>query len=66
MDTGLTTLAEKDIEKHLSTAQSLVDRATVIVKSGSTKSNTELAGTRRRFVSTVSMGVLVLEKSKRA
>ncbi len=56
MDTGLTTLSEKDILKHLTTAQSLIDRATVIVKSDTSRSKTELAGTRRRFVSTVSTG----------
>ncbi len=53
MDTGLTTLAEKDILKHLTTAQSLVERATVVIKSDSSKSKTELAGTHRRFVSTI-------------
>ncbi len=56
MDTGLTTLPEKDILKHLTTAQSLVERATVIVKTDSSKSKTEIAGTRRRFVSTISTG----------
>jgi len=56
MDTGLTTIDEKDILKHLTTAQSLVERATVIVKSDRSKSKTEIAGTRRRFVSTVSTG----------
>ncbi len=56
MDTGLTTLSEKDILKHLTTAQSLIERATVIVKSDNSRSKTELAGTRRRFVSTVSTG----------
>ena len=56
MDTGLTTLSEKDILKHLTTAQSLVERATVVVKNDNSRSKTELAGTRRRFVSTVSTG----------
>ncbi|HFC05022.1 MAG TPA: AAA family ATPase, partial [Rhizobiales bacterium] len=57
MDTGLTTLSEKDILKHLTTAQSLVERATVIIRGdGSHKARTELAGTHRRFVSTVSTG----------
>ncbi len=56
MDTGLTTLSEKDILKHLTTAQSLVERATVVVKSDTSRSKTELAGTRRRFVSTISTG----------
>ena len=53
MDTGLTTLDEKDIAKHLSTAQSLVTRF-VLMETAGNKSKTELAGTRRRFVSTVS------------
>jgi energy-coupling factor transporter ATP-binding protein EcfA2 len=56
MDTGLTTLSEKDILKHLTTAQSLVERATVVVKTDRSPSKTELAGTRRRFVSTISTG----------
>ncbi len=53
MDTGLTTLRESDIEKHLGVAQSLVTQF-VVVTTGTSKSNTEIAGTRRRFVSTVS------------
>ena len=53
MDTGLTTLSEKDIAKHLTTAQSLVTRL-VLLEASTGKSKTELAGTKRRFVSTVS------------
>ena len=53
MDTGLTTIDEKDIAKHLATAQSLVTRL-VLLEASDNKSKTELAGTRRRFVSTVS------------
>ena len=53
MDAGLTTLEEKDIAKHLSTAQSLVTKF-IFAEASDGKSNTELAGTRRRFVSTVS------------
>ena len=53
MDTGLTTLKESDIQKHLPVAQSLVTRF-VQVQTGRAESQTELAGTRRRFVSTVS------------
>jgi len=53
MDVGLTTLREDEIEKHLPVAQSLITRF-VQVTTGSNKSKTELAGTRRRFVSTVS------------
>ncbi len=53
MDTGLTTIDEKDIEKHLTTAQSLITRL-VLLEAKDNKSNVELAGTRRRFVSTIS------------
>ncbi len=53
MDIGLTTLPEGDIAKHLATAQSLVTRL-VVLEASKGKSQTELAGTRRRFVSTVS------------
>ena len=53
MDIGLTTLDESDIAKHLSSAQSLVTQCSVMEPSKG-KSNTALAGTRRRFVSTVS------------
>lgn len=55
MDTGLTTIAEKDIEKHRATAQSMVTRI-VVMEDGSRASRTEIAGTGRRFVSTVSTG----------
>ncbi|MEM1317810.1 MAG: AAA family ATPase, partial [Pseudomonadota bacterium] len=50
---SLTTLREDDIAKHLSTAQTLVTRFTHVTL-GEGRSNTEIAGTRRRFVSTVS------------
>ncbi|MFK7902293.1 MAG: AAA family ATPase, partial [Nitratireductor sp.] len=52
MDIGLTTLREEDIQKHISTAQSLVTKTSVI-EAAKSKSKTELAGTRRRFVQTV-------------
>ncbi|MEZ5812690.1 MAG: ATP-binding protein [Rhizobiaceae bacterium] len=55
MDTGLTTINEKDIEKHRATAQSMITR-TIVMEDGSRTSRTELAGTGRRFVSTVSTG----------
>lgn len=55
MDTGLTLIDEKDIEKHRATAQSLVTRF-VVMERGDSRSRTELAGTGRRFVSTVSTG----------
>jgi hypothetical protein len=53
MDIGLTTLKESDIDKHRAIAQSLVT-SFVQIKTGQTRSQTEIAGTRRRFVSTVS------------
>ena len=55
MDVGLTTLREEDITKHYSMALSLLTRTTVLVADEG-KSKTPLAGTRRRFVSTVSTG----------
>ncbi|WP_295811177.1 AAA family ATPase [uncultured Nitratireductor sp.] len=57
MDTGLTTIDEKDIEKYRATAQSLVTRF-VVLQSDNGRSGTEIAGTGRRFVSTVSTGAL--------
>jgi hypothetical protein len=57
MDAGLTTLNEKDIAKHVPTAQSFVTRM-VVMESSDGKSGTEIAGTGRRFVSTVSSGNL--------
>lgn len=54
MDIGLTTLSEKDIAKHVATMQALLERTSVLVLEDRSRSNTEIAGTRRRFVSTVS------------
>ena len=55
MDTGLTTIPEADIEKHRPTAQSMITRV-VVLEDSSGQSGTALAGTGRRFVSTVSTG----------
>lgn len=55
MDTGLTLIDEKDVEKHRATAQSLVTRVVVTEDEGG-RSKTALGGTGRRFVSTVSTG----------
>ncbi|MDQ2633495.1 MAG: AAA family ATPase, partial [Pseudomonadota bacterium] len=55
MDTGLTAIPEADIEKHRATAQSMITRV-VVLEDSSGKSSTALAGTGRRFVSTVSAG----------
>lgn len=57
MDTGLTTIPEADIEKHRATAQSFISRI-VVLEDSSGESGTALAGTGRRFVSTVSTGSL--------
>lgn len=51
--TGLTTISEDDIAKHRPLAQSMVTRVIVMEKQDGT-SSTPLAGTNRRFVSTVS------------
>ena len=53
LNAGLTTIHEDDIAKHQATAQSLVSKL-VILESEDGKSGTALAGTGRRFVSTVS------------
>jgi hypothetical protein len=50
---GLTTIHEDDIEKHRSMAQSMVVR-TIVLQRDDGKSGTSLAGSGRRFVSTVS------------
>ena len=55
MDTGLTTIDEADIEKHRATAQIMITRI-VVLEDSSGQSGTALAGTGRRFVSTVSTG----------
>ncbi|MDD9910264.1 MAG: ATP-binding protein [Ahrensia sp.] len=55
MDAAFSTIAEADIDKHIPVAQGLITRFSQIV-TGRAQSNTELAGTRRRFVSTVSTG----------
>ncbi|GMB80354.1 AAA family ATPase [Shinella zoogloeoides] len=53
LNAGLTTIHEDDIAKHQATAQSLVSKL-VILESDDGRSGTALAGTGRRFVSTVS------------
>lgn len=53
LNAGLTTIHEDDIAKHQAAAQSLVTKL-VILESEDSKSGTALAGTNRRFVSTVS------------
>jgi hypothetical protein len=53
LNAGLTTIHEDDIAKHQATAQSLVTKL-VILESDDGKGGTALAGTGRRFVSTVS------------
>lgn len=53
LNAGLTTIHEDDIAKHQAAAQNLVTKL-VILESDDGKSGTALAGTGRRFVSTVS------------
>jgi hypothetical protein len=55
MDVGLTRIDDADIDKHRDTAQMLVTRFVTLEDTGG-KSGTALAGTGRRFVSTVSVG----------
>ncbi len=55
MDTGLTTIGEADIEKHRAVAQGMITRI-IVMEDGGGRSSTALAGTGRRFVSTVSTG----------
>ena len=57
MDVGLTTIEEKDIDKHLPVANAMVTRF-VSLETSEGQSGTEIAGTGRRFVSTVSTGGL--------
>ncbi|ASY63881.1 hypothetical protein SJ05684_c24410 [Sinorhizobium sojae CCBAU 05684] len=55
LNAGLTTLHEDDIAKHLAVAQSLVTKL-IILERGESSTGAPLAGTGRRFVSTVSAG----------
>jgi hypothetical protein len=58
MDVGLTTLREEDIAAYLATAQSLTQRTNVTVADEAARNRPEIAGTGRRFVSTVSTGAV--------
>jgi energy-coupling factor transporter ATP-binding protein EcfA2 len=53
LNTGLTAIPEEDIAKHQSIAQSFVSKIVMLENDGGT-AGTALAGTGRRFVSTVS------------
>ncbi len=53
LNAGLSTIHEDDIAKHLATAQSMVTRL-VIIETDNTSKGAAIAGTGRRFVSTVS------------
>jgi len=57
MDIGLTTLRDEDIDKHLAGAYQMLQRVAVTVDDRA-EGQTPLAGTRRRFVSTVATGGL--------
>ncbi len=50
---GLTTIHEDDIVKHVTIAQNLITKS-VVVSADEGRSSAPIAGTRRRFVSTVS------------
>ena len=55
MDTGLTTIAEADIEKHRATAQSMITRL-VVLEDASRDSATPLAGTLVLGLFAIAMG----------
>ncbi|MGV8938957.1 MAG: AAA family ATPase [Allorhizobium sp.] len=55
LNAGLTTLHEDEIAKHMAVAQGLVTRL-IVLDAGDGASGTPIAGTGRRFVSTVSTG----------
>ncbi|MDX3926933.1 MAG: AAA family ATPase [Shinella sp.] len=55
LNAGLTTIHEDDIAKHQAVAQSMVTRL-VTLEDGDGAGGTALAGTNRRFVSTVATG----------
>jgi hypothetical protein len=56
LNAGLTTIHEDDIAKHLAVAQSLVTKIIVLDHGDGQAGGSALAGTGRRFVSTVSTG----------
>lgn len=55
LNAGLTTIHEDEIARHMAIAQGLVTRA-IVLDSDDGQGGTSLAGTGRRFVSTVSTG----------
>ncbi|NKN39715.1 AAA family ATPase [Agrobacterium sp. a22-2] len=57
LNAGLTTIHEDEIAKHLSVAQGLVTRL-IVLDHGDAAGGTTIAGTGRRFVSTVSTGTV--------
>jgi len=57
LNAGLTTIHEDEIAKHLALAQGLVTRL-IVLDAGDSAGGTPLAGTGRRFVSTVSTGAV--------
>lgn len=58
LNAGLTTIHEDEIASHLSIAQSLVTKFIVLDSGNGQGSGAALAGTGRRFVSTVSTGAV--------
>ncbi len=55
MDSGLTTIAEADIDRHRPAAQAMITRL-VVLEDPEQQKKTALAGTGRRFVPTVQSG----------
>ena len=55
MDAGLTTIAEADIDKHRAVAQGMITRV-IVLEDSTGRAGAALAGTGRRFVSTVATG----------
>ena len=53
MDIGLTTIPEEDIAKHLAGAYQMLERVSLTI-ADDRKADTSLAGTQRRFISTIS------------
>ena len=56
LNTGLTAIPEEDITRHMAAAQSFVTKLVILENDSGGAAGTAIAGTGRRFVSTVSTG----------
>src|SRR4051812_47115547 len=56
LNTGLTAIPEEDITRHIAVAQSFVTKLVILENDSGGAAGTAIAGTGRRFVSTVSTG----------